>query len=96
MTLFSGGEDNLHNLSWFYDQVLHPHETQHTLEELIPVLHSEDMELISTSINKFEPFETENELIEKEKSYYDLGMKKLVAKTYFPGFFVFLAQKELK
>ena len=93
MELRSGSGDNLHNLSWFYDQVLHPHETQHTLEELIPVLHSENMELISSSINKFEAFKTEDELIEKEQSCYTLAMQKLRDKIYFPGFFVFLAKK---
>jgi|TARA_B100002003_G_C14120887_1_gene539105 2-polyprenyl-3-methyl-5-hydroxy-6-metoxy-1,4-benzoquinol methylase len=93
MKLRSGSGDKLHDLSWFYDQVLHPHETQHTLKELIPVLHSENMELISSSINKFESFKTEDELIEKEKSYYTLATKKLRDKIYFPGFFVFLAKK---
>ena len=40
--------------SWFRDQVLHPHETQHTLEELTDVFKSCNYKIVSTSINKFE------------------------------------------
>ena len=91
--LYSGSNDKQHTLSWFYDQVLHPHETQHSLAELMPILHSEKMELVSSSINKFELFRTEDELFEKEKQYYELAIQKIRKKIYFPGFFVFLAKK---
>ena len=80
-------------LSWFRDQVLHPHETQHTLEEMMPVLESAGMELVSTSINRFEPFGSPQELFEQEKAYYDVGARRLEANEYFTGFFVFLARK---
>ena len=40
--------------SWFRDQVLHPHETQHTFEEISKLLINLDYEILSTSINKFE------------------------------------------
>jgi len=73
--LFRGYTDETHFASWFFDQVMHPHETQHTLEKLIPVLHSENMELISTSINKFEPFDSENEICEVEKTLLILECK---------------------
>lgn len=86
--------DSTHVLSWFYDQVLHPHETQHTLEELIPILHSEDMELKSTSINKFKPFNSQNELYEIEKEYFEIGKQRLSEGKYFPGFFVLLTKKK--
>ena len=88
------GEDETHNLSWFHDQVLHPHETQHSLEEIISLLDSENMKLISTSINRFKSFKTKKELIETEKSYYEIATQKLKDKIYFPGFFIFLAQKK--
>ena len=91
--LFPGSDDKQHNLSWFYDQVLHPHETQHSLAELMPILHSEKMELVASSINKFELFRKEDELFEKEKQYYELAIQKIRKKIYFPGFFVFLAKK---
>jgi hypothetical protein len=59
----------------------------------MPILHSEKMELVSTSINKFELFKKEDELFEKEKQYYELAIQKIRKKIYFPGFFVFLAKK---
>ena len=37
-------KDDIHIKSWFRDQVLHPHETLHTLEEIIPILDSEGFE----------------------------------------------------
>lgn len=87
------GMDETHHLSWFYDQVLHPHETQHTLEEMIPVLRAHNMELVSTSINRFKAFQSVSDVLELEQSYFDLGMQRLREGTYFPGFFVFLAKK---
>lgn len=93
MELRSGSGDKIHDLSWFYDQVLHPHETQHTLEEMLPVLHAEGMELVATSINRFEAFDSEEDLIEREKSYYALALQRLKDKIYFPGFFLFFARK---
>lgn len=93
MKLHSGSGDKTHNLSWFYDQVLHPHETQHTLEEFLPIFRAEKLKLISTSINRFQEFQTEDELVELEKSYFQLAMQKLKDQIYFPGFFIFLARK---
>jgi len=91
MKLRASSGDRLHDYSWFCDQVLHPHETQHTLEEIIAVLRSERMKLISTSINRYQPFSSESDLIEQEKAYYQIGVRRLQERTYFPGFFVFLA-----
>ena len=51
--LHSGLHDDTLLLSWFRDQVLHPHETQHTLEEMVPVIMDAGMKLVSTSINRF-------------------------------------------
>jgi hypothetical protein len=73
--------------------VLHPHETQHTLREIVQVLDECDMTLVSTSINHFNPFQTLDELYELEPSYYNLAHKRLGDGVYFPGFFVFLARR---
>lgn len=81
-------------MSWFRDQVIHPHETQHTLEEMLPVLASVDMTLVSTSINRFEPIESTQALIEEEKTYEELARKRLSEGQYFTGFYVFLAQRQ--
>ena len=48
-------KDKTHLESWFRDQVLHPHETLHTMEEIMPILESENMiltQLLSTSLKK--------------------------------------------
>jgi hypothetical protein len=41
--------------SWFRDQVMHPHETQHTLREISEWLTGAGLTLQSTSINAFAP-----------------------------------------
>jgi 2-polyprenyl-3-methyl-5-hydroxy-6-metoxy-1,4-benzoquinol methylase len=86
-------KDETHLLSWFRDQVIHPHETQHTLAEMLPILEETNMELISTSINRFEPIESIDEILKQEITYLDIAKERLKAKKYFPGFFVFLARK---
>ena len=42
--------DETHLRSWFRDQVLHPHETTHTMEEVNEILYENNMELIWSSI----------------------------------------------
>ena len=79
--------------SWFKDQVLHPHETQHTFEELVTIFKSIRYEIVSTSINNFEKIDNFNNIIEIEKELMNYGIKKLANKEYFPGFFVTIAKK---
>ncbi|MBN1214260.1 MAG: class I SAM-dependent methyltransferase [Candidatus Lokiarchaeota archaeon] len=80
--------------SWFRDQVLHPHETKHTLKEVYNWLTEMRFELLSTSINQFEKIKNINELFELEKAYYDISFERNVKeKKYFPGFFTVLAKK---
>lgn len=78
--------------SWFRDQVLHPHETQHTLKEIKSILDGENCRIISTSINNFKKIDNFNKLIELEKKLEDYGIIKLKKKEYFPGFFITIAQ----
>ncbi|MDD5136440.1 MAG: class I SAM-dependent methyltransferase [Candidatus Omnitrophica bacterium] len=91
--LQSNIKDETQLVSWFRDQVLHPHETQHTLEEMLPILKEANMELVSTSINQFKPISSTEDLIGKEKEYSGIARKHLENNRYFPGFFVFLARK---
>jgi 2-polyprenyl-3-methyl-5-hydroxy-6-metoxy-1,4-benzoquinol methylase len=86
-------KDEIQLLSWFKDQVLNPHETQHTLEEMLPILEESGMELVSTSINKFQPIRSFEDLIRQEKGYEQIAEERLKNNIYFPGFFVFLARK---
>jgi SAM-dependent methyltransferase len=86
-------KDEVRLQSWFRDQVLHPHETQHTLAEFINIIEDEHCRLISTSINRFEPIEDLNVLLAMEAGYEDIGRLRLAQGRYYPGYFVFLVQK---
>lgn len=90
--LHSNLKDEVHLRSWFRDQVLHPHETQHSLEEILSLLREENMVLLSTSINKFEPVDWKS-IFELEKTYERKGQEALREGRYFPGFFIIFAQK---
>lgn len=86
-------KDETHLRSWFRDQVLHPHETQHTLAEVLPLLERLDYELVSTSINGFAPFEDPEALLAMEPELEARGQEALAADQYYPGFFLFLARR---
>ena len=85
--------DDVHARSWFRDQVLHPHETQHTLAELMPLLTEEGMTLVSTSINRFAPIESVDAVLALEEDFRELSRQRLAEGRYFPGFFVLLVRK---
>lgn len=87
-------DDDTHALSWFRDQVLHPHETQHSLAEMLPVMAAGGMTLIATSINRFAPIESVDALLAEEKTYRGRAEAYLREDRYFPGFFLFLARKD--
>ena len=74
-------DDKVHLFSWFRDQVLHPHETQHTMEEVNEILKDNNMKVVWSSIEG------------DEKLYEDVARKKLLNNEYWPGFFTFLARK---
>ncbi len=91
--LHSSLKDETHLKSWFRDQVLHPHETQHTLKEVVLALQEEGFDLISTSINKFETFTSVESLFDLERGFEKIAQMRLRERKYFPGFFTFLAKK---
>lgn len=86
-------DDEEHLRSWFRDQVLHPHESQHTLKEMAQLISEEGATVVSTSINRFQPIEDMNELFILEKEMERAGEEALRKKRYFPGFFTFLVEK---
>ena len=89
-------DDETHKRSWFFDQVLHPHETQHTLNELMPIILENNYQLISTSLNKFEKFSNYEDLFEIEKKQTDISKEYMEKKKYYPGFFIiFLKRKSI-
>ena len=86
-------ENEKHAFSWFRDQVLHPHETLHTFEEINNLFKNLNFKIISTSINKFSENFLEKDIIELEKKCYNISKERLNEKKYYPGFFIILAQK---
>jgi SAM-dependent methyltransferase len=80
--------------SWFRDQVLHPHETQHTLREVVPWLEAAGLSLESTSVNRFGPVDDFAALVDLEATYVERARRALeVERRYFPGFFTVLARR---
>lgn len=80
--------------SWFRDQVLHPHETQHTLREVVAWFEGAGLALASTSINRFAPLPAHAELFALEQTYAERSRRALeVERRYFPGFFTTLGRR---
>jgi SAM-dependent methyltransferase len=82
--------DTLQDESWFEDQVLHPRESQHTLQEINPVFEQFGLYLHSTSINRFGRFKKPEDLFASEIQLKDIAEAKLSQRTYFSGFFTCL------
>jgi SAM-dependent methyltransferase len=80
--------DRKHLYSWFRDQVLHPHETQHTLQEMVAIGRECGHDLISTSINRFGPVDDLDAIFQQEAGYEDISRERLKQGVYFPGFFI--------
>ena len=76
------GKDETFSRSWFVDQVLHPHQTLHTQEEINIILEECDMTLVESTIEG------------DEKRYEEIAINKLNENSYWPGFFSFIARKK--
>lgn len=86
--------DETHLRSWFRDQVLHPHETQHTLAEVWQWLEEEGLTLLSTNLNRYGDVEDRAALEAQEKAQEALSVRRNRDETrFFPGFFTVLAQR---
>jgi len=79
--------------SWFRDQVLHPLETQHTLAEFIDLIEEENCDLVSTSINRFQPLDDLEAVLALEVGFEGIGRERLEQGRFYPGYFVFLVRK---
>jgi SAM-dependent methyltransferase len=87
------GSDAEHLRSWFRDQVLHPHETLHTLREVAGWLREDGLELVSTSINQFRRYRSLDELFALELEYAERARRAIhEEERFFPGFFTVLAR----
>jgi len=92
-------KNNQHNFSWFRDQVLHPHETQHTYEEVSKWYDSNSFDVISTSINNYKNFNKykEKEIYELEKKLenYSFGQN-FESLKFTPGYFTICGRKKFE
>ncbi len=80
--------------SWFRDQVIHPHETLHTLREVCGWMSQTDLTLQSTSVNRFAPIDDVPELFELELGFAERSRQANCEEgRFFPGFFTFLARR---
>ena len=86
--------DDTHALSWFRDQVLHPHETQHTLQEMNQPVTDAGCTIVATSLNDFAPLSSGLEDVYRlEPDLQRVGQQRLRQDRYYPGFFLFLVHK---
>lgn len=92
---FGVGPDEEHLRSWFRDQVQHPRETSHTLREIVGWLDAAELELVSTSINRFRPIRRLDALFRAEEKLEARSRRALRRRRFYPGFFTFLARRPL-
>lgn len=86
--------DETHMQSWFRDQVLHPHETQHTYEEIHALLTGEGFEIEATSLNNFKRLPPLEEAVALEKRCEETSRHALLReRRYYPGFFSVWARR---
>lgn len=85
--------DEVHAKSWFRDQVLHPHETQHTMAEMLPVLEETGMRFVACSLDGYQRPPDLKRLPDLEASLETVAKERLADNKYYSGFFCFLAQK---
>ena len=87
--------DDTHAMSWFRDQVLHPHETQHTMAEMCGPIADAGCELVGTSVNGFQPLPKDlQEIFRAEQDFARISAERLRQGRYYPGFFLFLARRK--
>jgi len=92
--LHSSLREEGHLRSWFTDQVLHPHESQHTLAQIVPRLQELGFRLESTSVNGFAPFASTETLYEQEKGLEAISYQRnVIEHRYYPGFFTVCAAR---
>ncbi len=87
------GMDETLARSWFRDQVLHPHETQHTLAEVCGWLDVAGWELLGTSLNGNAPIGEREAVFALEAEFAARShAANRVQGRFFPGFFTVLAR----
>ena len=85
-----------HAYSWFRDQVIHPHETQHTFAEIADLLSNLGFSIKSTSINNYKsPVPSNPSSVELEHKFELYSYEKNVNElSFLPGYFTICARKK--
>lgn len=86
--------DDVHAMSWFRDQVLHPYESQHTMAEMLPVLESAGMRFLASSLDDYKRPPDLAQIPVLEAALEHVARERLAGGQYYPGFFCFLAQSQ--
>jgi SAM-dependent methyltransferase len=86
-------DDQVQLESWYRDQVEHPHETQHTLSELLPIFESIGFTVLGTSLHNICKTSDIKTIENKENQYEKFAEKLLAEGKYCPGFFTVWAKK---
>ena len=92
-SMFTQSRDEVHLKSWFRDQLLHVHESSHSLADLSNFLKTKGFILKSTSLNKFSS-SLEESIESLDAKYADYARRQLKSGHFIPGFFTALFLKE--
>lgn len=95
--LFGDGIDDVHLDTWFKDQCLHVHESQHTIAEVWEKANKLGLRLCSTSLNKFAHNRsyTKDYCSSLDSTYKDYVAKEIYNhQRFMPGFFTVLLKKD--
>lgn len=93
------GDSEEHLRSWFRDQVLHPHESQHTYKEVYEWL--VDLGFVNLLAYDYEKNDyvkitgADDGLFIKEKSYIEYGKKAAMEKQYYAGYMMMIGEKPI-
>ena len=79
-------EDELHLKSWFRDQVLHPHESLHSLEEVLNVFEKNGYNLQELRLIVLNKLPKLVKFLKKKKNCMNMGRKKLKTKYTIQAF----------
>lgn len=85
--------DETMSRSWFYDQVLHPQESLHTLSEINDVFTSNRVKLIGVSFSDYAKISDMDELYKLEILEYDKAITYLEEGKFYSGFFIVIGEK---
>ena len=86
-------DDETFARSWFRDQCFHPHETQWTLAEILPLVEEQGLEPLCTSLDRFAPKPDWQALLATEHQCREIAQQRIEQDNFYPGFFILWARR---